>query len=105
MRSYFCEIVADTLRLVRKRHVAQVPHSIERIFRVGSELTEQRVEVVRCWTGLGDKFERLARRLVGAEAVDQHLCDLAARYDPVAGSPVCRRSPCRRTSRCWSVAL
>ena len=85
MRSYFFEIVPDTLRLVRKWHVRQVPYSIGRALRVRIEASEQSVEVAGRRTGLGDKFERLARCLVGAEAVDQHLCDLAARDDPVAG--------------------
>jgi hypothetical protein len=105
MRANYIQIVPHSLGLFITRHVGYVPHSIERAFRVRIEPSEQRVEVVRRWTGFSDKLERLARGLLGAEAVDQ--CDLAARYDPVAGiagvPPVALQKD--EPVRCWSGAL
>lgn len=49
--------------------------------RVGVEGREQRVEIFRRRTGVGDKLERLPQGLIGGEAVNQNLGDLPARND------------------------
>src|SRR5208283_76680 len=78
------QVMTYPVRLVLQRLVRHVAHAVQGALRVRIERGEQRVEVIRCWPGSRDQLEGLAQGVIGAEAADQDIGDLASRNYAIA---------------------
>lgn len=87
MIAHGLEIGHHACRLVRERKVLDVEDAIEDVYRIRDSGREERIEILRCRSCLGNELEGPAQGGRRDEAMDKDLGNLTPRYHTITQGP------------------